>query len=118
METLQDEIPDPIDTKKKKSISTVQFVGLVSDKINTERRVKEWKTLGMADPLNTREDLKSALNEIKNFDVDCEVYPQLFDSSLLNAIKFKMPLMAPRTTFIPDRNLIRIMIKSIALFGE
>ena len=85
------------------------------DRTNT---VSNFSELGMANPFKTKSSLKDAISEVKTFDFLTEVYPSAVMKSIMEAIKNKENVQAPRCIFVPDDKLIRQMQKALLKYAH
>ena len=57
------------------------------------------------------------MSEVKTFDFYTEVYPQSVMQSLIEALVNKEKVQAPKCIFVPDKRLIKEMIKALLKYG-
>ena len=59
-----------------------------------------------------------ALKEVKAFDFNEEIYPKNIMSPIIEAIKLNETFQHPKCMFVPDRQLVRKMVKALIRFGN
>ena len=98
---------------QNKSIMQVAF-RMQMDRTNT---VSNFYELGMTDPMKTKESLKDALSEVGTFDFFTEVYPSSVMKSIVESIKNQEKVQPPKCIFMPDKSLLKQMIKGLLKYG-
>jgi hypothetical protein len=84
------------------------------DRVN---KVLNFYELGMTDPFKTKKSLKDAISEVKTFDFFTEVYPEAVMKQITEAIKNEHEVQAPRCIFVPEKALLRQMMKALLKYG-
>ena len=79
--------------------------------------VSNFYELGMTDPMKTKKSLKDAYSEVKTFDFFTEVYPASVMKSIMESIKHKEKVQPPRCIFMPNKSLLKQMIKGLLKYG-
>jgi hypothetical protein len=74
------------------------------------------KKTGNLNNLNTSIDMAIMNMKVLRFAV--EVYPSSVTRSLTEAIRTGKPCRPPKCVFVPEKHLIRIMIKSVLKYGN
>ena len=74
--------------------------------------------LGLTDPFKTKKTIDDALLEVRTFDFWTEVYPDSVMEVLLEAVRNKENVHPPKCIFVPDRVIVRHILKALIKFKE
>ena len=86
--------------------------------MDRRNKVEDLINLGLPDPFNTKEAIDDALLEVKTFDFWSEVYPNSVMEVLIEAVRNKENVHPPRCIFVPNRDVIRTIIKALIKFKD
>lgn len=80
--------------------------------------VENFEELGLVDPFNLKSSMEVAEMELKIFDFYIDVYPNAVVEACLKAVKEKSNFRPPKCIFIPNKEMMRTMIKALIMWNN
>jgi hypothetical protein len=85
--------------------------------MDRENKVSNFYELGMTDPFKTKKSIEDAISEVKTFDFFTQVYPLAVMRGIVEAFKNEEIGQAPKCIFVPEKALLRQMMKALLKYG-
>ena len=86
--------------------------------MDRKNKVHNLVDLGLTDPFKTKKTIDDALLEVRTFDFWTEVYPDSVMDVILEAVRNKENVQPPKCIFVPDRVVIRHILKALVKFKD
>jgi len=106
--------PTVIDKAEREQLLLEILMGMEMDKIN---EVTTFEEIGMADPFITGKSIVRAMNQIKRYAFDSDIYPKVITEKMVKLFIQSGVLKPPKAMFKPSKNILRKMIRACAKFS-
>jgi hypothetical protein len=75
--------------------------------------IESFEELGMINPFDRKKSIELADVMLRIYDFYVDVYPDAVMEIILRAVAEKTNVQPPKCIFIPDKSLMRLMIKAL-----